>query len=138
MSLVHRGEHKIPTVVLMTEDVANRQKAEQDGLSSISGTFPAICLSCALTVLLVRKYVDAMKESSQLSDLLSAAGSNDLEPTKAVAGRTALYPDVRAPDFILLICAHIRTSIYLRRLSLRGSRLGRCIKDISTPISTTT
>jgi len=28
----------LPTVVLMTDDLANRQKAEQDGIVSISGT----------------------------------------------------------------------------------------------------
>lgn len=44
---------------------------------------------------LVRKYVEELKDSSQLLDLLSVAGSNNIEPTKAVAGRTALYPDVR-------------------------------------------
>ncbi|KAF7980217.1 hypothetical protein HWV62_39325 [Athelia sp. TMB] len=77
ISLVHRGKQKLPTVVLMTEDVANRQKAEKDGITSVS----------------VRKYIEAMKDASQLSDLLSVAGANELEPTKAVAGRTALYSD---------------------------------------------
>lgn len=53
---------------------------------------------------LVRKYVEGMKESAQLLDLLSAAGSNDIEPTKAKAGRQALYPDVRIirPPFFLV------------------------------------
>ena len=42
MSLMHpatRGlsNRKLPTVVLMTDDVANRQKAERDNISSISG-----------------------------------------------------------------------------------------------------
>ncbi|KIM82109.1 hypothetical protein PILCRDRAFT_821006 [Piloderma croceum F 1598] len=82
LSLMHpatRGlpNQNIPTVVLMTDDLANRQKAEKDGIVSIS----------------VRKYVQDMKDSSRVLDLLSVAGSNDIEPTKAVAGRTALYPD---------------------------------------------
>ncbi|KZP33106.1 RNB-domain-containing protein [Athelia psychrophila] len=85
ISLVHRGKQKLPTVVLMTEDVANRQKAEKDGITSIS----------------VRKYIEAMKEASQLSDLLSVAGSNELEPTKAVSGRTALYSDYLSPSTLL-------------------------------------
>ena len=42
----------------------------------------------------VRKYIEAMKDSSQLLDLLSAAGSGDLGPTKAAAGRMAIYPEV--------------------------------------------
>jgi exosome complex exonuclease DIS3/RRP44 len=44
----------------------------------------------------VRNYVEAMRDSSQLLDLLSVAGSNDIETTKAAAGRTVLYPNVRA------------------------------------------
>ena len=32
---------KIPTIVLMTEDAANRQKAEKSGIASLSGPFPA-------------------------------------------------------------------------------------------------
>ncbi|KAG6853480.1 hypothetical protein C0991_004096 [Blastosporella zonata] len=44
-------------------------------------------------VIKVRKYVEGMKEPTQLLDLLAAEGSNDIEPTKAVAGRQALYPD---------------------------------------------
>jgi hypothetical protein len=43
----------------------------------------------------VRDYVEGMKNSDQLLDLLSATGSDELEPTRAVAGRTALYTDVR-------------------------------------------
>ncbi|KAG6808306.1 hypothetical protein H0H92_004576 [Tricholoma furcatifolium] len=68
---------KLPTVVLLTEDAANRQKADQAGISCIS----------------VRKYVEGMKDPTQLLDLLAAEGSNDIEPTKAAGGRQALYPD---------------------------------------------
>ncbi|ETW85530.1 putative exoribonuclease [Heterobasidion irregulare TC 32-1] len=66
----------IPTVVLLTDDVANRQKAEKEGIQ---------CLS-------VRSYVEGMPKATELLDLLSVAGSNDLEPTVA-SGRTVLYPD---------------------------------------------
>jgi exosome complex exonuclease DIS3/RRP44 len=44
-----------------------------------------------------------MKESTQLLDLLAAAGSDEVEPTRAVAGRQALYPDVCIPTFIMLL-----------------------------------
>ena len=44
---------------------------------------------------IVRKYIEGMKDSTQLLDLLAAVGSEDIEPTKAAAGRQALYPDVR-------------------------------------------
>ncbi|KAG6912235.1 hypothetical protein DXG01_016096, partial [Tephrocybe rancida] len=64
-------------VVLMAEDAANRQKAEKSGISCTS----------------VRKYIEGMKDSTQLLDLLAAEGSNDIKPTKAAAGRQALYPD---------------------------------------------
>lgn len=37
-----------------------------------------------------------MVDSAQLLDLLSAEGSNDIEPTKAAAGRQALYTEVSA------------------------------------------
>ncbi|KIK68485.1 hypothetical protein GYMLUDRAFT_35913, partial [Collybiopsis luxurians FD-317 M1] len=66
-----------PTVVLLTDDAANRQKAEQSVITSIS----------------VRKYVESMKEANQLLDLLSADGTSETEPTKAAAGRQVLYPD---------------------------------------------
>lgn len=42
----------------------------------------------------VRKYVEGMKDANQLLDLLSADGSQEIEPTKAAAGRQVLYPDV--------------------------------------------
>ncbi|KAF8962184.1 mitotic control protein dis3 [Flammula alnicola] len=68
---------KLPSVVLMTEDAANRQKAGKSGIFSIS----------------VRKYVEGMTDATQLLDLLAAEGSNEIEPTKAAAGRQALYPE---------------------------------------------
>ena len=42
-----------------------------------------------------------MKDSTQLLDLLAAVGSEDMEPTRAAAGRQVLYPDVR---FTHIIC----------------------------------
>jgi exosome complex exonuclease DIS3/RRP44 len=45
-----------------------------------------------LCLLIVRRYVEGMPESTQLVDLLSA-GSNSIEPT-AAAGRPPLYPEV--------------------------------------------
>lgn len=74
-----RGQAKptLPDVVLLTDDAANRQKAEKEGIR---------CMS-------VRRYVEGAKESSKLLDLLSAVGSDDIEPTKAVAARQALYPE---------------------------------------------
>ncbi|TFK73064.1 RNB-domain-containing protein, partial [Pluteus cervinus] len=67
----------LPTVVLLTQDVANRQKAEEAGL---------ICAS-------VRQYVKDMKEAGILLDVLAADGSGQIEPTRAVAGRQARYPE---------------------------------------------
>ncbi|KAH9834605.1 RNB-domain-containing protein [Rhodofomes roseus] len=66
-----------PTVVLLSDDVANRQKAEKEGLVSIS----------------VRKYVEALQDTSKLLDLLSAPGSDEVEPTRVASARQALYPD---------------------------------------------
>jgi exosome complex exonuclease DIS3/RRP44 len=81
----------------MTEDAANRQKAEKSGITSMSGLFlalPAFFVPVFM-FFIVRKYVEGMKDSTQLLDLLAAVGSEDMEPTKAAAGRQALYPDVR-------------------------------------------
>ncbi|GJE98679.1 RNB-domain-containing protein [Phanerochaete sordida] len=74
-----RGQPKptLPDVVLLTDDAANRQKAEKEGIK---------CMS-------VRNYVEGSKKSSELLDLLSAVGSDEIEPTKAVAARQALYPE---------------------------------------------
>ena len=45
-----------------------------------------------LRLLIVRRYIEGMSESTQLVDLLSA-GPNSIEPT-ATAGRPPLYPEV--------------------------------------------
>lgn len=45
----------------------------------------------------VRKYVEAMPTASQMLDLLSVEVPNDIEPTKAVVGRQALYAEVSHP-----------------------------------------
>jgi exosome complex exonuclease DIS3/RRP44 len=37
-----------------------------------------------------RKYVEGAKDANQLLDIFAAAGAEDIEPTKAVAGRQAL------------------------------------------------
>ncbi|KAJ7806157.1 hypothetical protein B0H14DRAFT_2876773 [Mycena olivaceomarginata] len=78
---VIRGQAKpqIPTVVLLTEDAANRNKAEQSGITATS----------------IRKYISSLPESvaAQLLDLLSAADDNDIEPTRAAGGRQAMYPE---------------------------------------------
>lgn len=57
---------------------------------------PRLKLAVVLTAVSVpvRRYVEGMKEASKLLDLLSTAGSDELEPTKAVAARQVLYPDV--------------------------------------------
>ena len=94
-----RPSPKLPTVVLMTEDAANRQKAEQANIASIS----------------VRKYVEGVKDANQLLDLLAAAGAEDIELTKAVAGRQALYPDVSISCHIPLDCGSQWYSTYLRQ-----------------------
>ena len=51
-------------------------------------------------LLVVRRYVEGMSKSTQLVDLLSAAGSNSIEPT-AAAGRLPLYPEVRSCQSLL-------------------------------------
>ncbi|KAI0683293.1 RNB-domain-containing protein [Cytidiella melzeri] len=75
-----RGQTKpIPTVVLLTDDAANRQKAESEGLQ---------CMS-------VRQFVEKMPEASrtQLADLIAALGTDEIEPTRVTSGRQQLYPD---------------------------------------------
>jgi hypothetical protein len=67
---------KRPTVVLLTEDVANRQKAEKDKIVALS----------------VRKYVEGTKEPSRILDLLAAEGE-EIEPTRA-SGKQQHYPEV--------------------------------------------
>ncbi|KAJ6573965.1 hypothetical protein DFH09DRAFT_384346 [Mycena vulgaris] len=70
---------KFPTIVLMTEDAANRKKAEESGITAIS----------------IRKYISSLPETvaAQLLDLLSAADENEIEPTRAAGGRQAVYPE---------------------------------------------
>ncbi|KAJ8597115.1 RNB-domain-containing protein [Rhizopogon salebrosus TDB-379] len=90
LTLAHppiRGQPNVALskVVLLTDDFANRQKAVNEKVPCIS----------------VRDYVEGMKNSDQLLDLLSATGSDELEPTRAVAGRTALYTDYLSMSTLL-------------------------------------
>ncbi|KAJ4498863.1 hypothetical protein C8R41DRAFT_935002 [Lentinula lateritia] len=75
-----RGQKQTPhpTVVLITEDAANRQKAKQSWIVSVS----------------VHRYVETMKDANVLFDLFSGERSHNIESTKAAAGRQALYPDI--------------------------------------------
>ncbi|KIK77030.1 hypothetical protein PAXRUDRAFT_835134 [Paxillus rubicundulus Ve08.2h10] len=82
ISLAHppvRGkrESQLARVILLTDDAANRQKAEAENIPCIS----------------IRKYVEGMKDASQLLDLLSATGSEELEPTNASTARKMLYAE---------------------------------------------
>lgn len=94
-----RGQAKpvLPDVVLLTDDAANRQKAEKEGIKCMSGTWSTIHAKHAASpnaAFSVRRYIEGTKDSGKLLDLLSTAGSDDIEPTKAVAARQSLYPDV--------------------------------------------
>ena len=42
----------------------------------------------------MRKYVEAMKDASQLLDLLASVDENEIEPTRAAGGRQYLYDEV--------------------------------------------
>ncbi len=95
-----RGKPKpvLPTAVLLTDDAANRQKAIKEGIPCASGPRLSILLrldssQCPPNAFPVRHYVEGTKNASQLLDLISAAG-DQIEPTKAVASRQALYPEV--------------------------------------------
>ena len=86
----------VTTAVLLTDDVANRQKAEAEGLHAFSGMIFWInhdYIPLRYLAQQVRRYVEGLKNSSQLLDLLSSMGE-DIEPTRAAAPRQALYPDV--------------------------------------------
>ncbi|RXW25770.1 hypothetical protein EST38_g55 [Candolleomyces aberdarensis] len=72
-----KAPRKLPTFVLLTEDAANRQKAEKEGLVSLS----------------VRKYVEGMKDSPQLLDLLASIEADEIEPTRAAGGKQILYSE---------------------------------------------
>jgi hypothetical protein len=58
----------------MTEDAANRQKAEKSGLTSNSGLLPALTEFFVpfFMFFIVRKYVEGMVDSTQHLDLLAA------------------------------------------------------------------
>ncbi|KAG9315316.1 hypothetical protein JVU11DRAFT_4455 [Chiua virens] len=72
-----RGQtRKIPQVILLTDDVANRHKAEAEAIPTVS----------------IRQYIEGMQEAEKLLDLLSATGKDDVGQTKAgTTTRTALY-----------------------------------------------
>lgn len=79
LHLVHspiRGQ-KPPQVVLLTEDAGNREKA-------LSANIP--CMSA-------RKYIERTQKPAPLLDLLAAAVSEEIEPTKATGARAVLYAE---------------------------------------------
>ena len=74
-----------------------------------------------IMIFIVRKYVESMKDSTQLLDLLAAVGSEDLEPTRAAAGRQVLYPDVRfshVTDYFILFVLTLCCFKYLPTVTL--------------------
>ncbi|EJD52508.1 RNB-domain-containing protein [Auricularia subglabra TFB-10046 SS5] len=71
-----RSRGQQPVVVMLSDDRGNLAKAAAQGIPCIS----------------VRKYVEGMKDSGSLLDLL-ASTQDDVEPTATQAARTALYPE---------------------------------------------
>jgi len=71
-----QGYSRHPIVLLLTEDVANRQKAQKDGIPAMS----------------LREYVHGMRDGTQLLDLLAAEGPDAAEPPNT---RKVLYPEAR-------------------------------------------
>lgn len=64
------------------------QEAENLAITSTSGKLPTFFSKRTSTIYLIeREYVERMKESTQLLDLLATVGSEDLETTKATAGQ---------------------------------------------------
>lgn len=98
-----RGQpRRIPQVVLLTDDVANRQKAEAENIPTVSSKASPLLMSISYLSVsrTVRKYVEGMQEAEKLLDILSATGTHDVEETRAATTtRTALYANV---CFILL------------------------------------
>nr|GAT46083.1 predicted protein [Mycena chlorophos] len=78
---VVRGQppSRLPAVVLMTEDAANKRKAEESGIPVTS----------------IRQYISLFPEAdaAQLLDLLSNAEDNILEPRITGGGKQALYAE---------------------------------------------
>jgi len=72
-------------VLLLTEDVANRQKAQKDGIPVMS----------------LREYVHGMRDGTQLLDLLAAEGPDVAELPNT---RKVLYPEASFFEFGKLYC----------------------------------
>lgn len=67
----------IPQVVLLTQDAGNRDKALAEDIPCIP----------------IRKYVEGTRDAAQFLDLLSAGGSEEIEPTRATGARSILYAE---------------------------------------------
>ena len=77
----------------MMSPIAKRQRKSISIVFLVRpGPWPALLIAHLVSV--VRKYVEGCKNSSQLLDLLSAPGSDAVEPTTATQARQALYPEV--------------------------------------------
>lgn len=86
-----QGPPKITTVVLLTEDAANRQKAEKSGITSTSGQLPRLSSwFCFLSQVLPSLRVHWGHERVCTAfRSLAAADSEDIEPTKAAGPTTS-------------------------------------------------
>ena len=74
----------LPSVFLLTDDVANRQKAEKEDIPCFA----------------VRQYLKGHKNVDQLSDLLAVQKDDTIEP-KGPAGRQAVYPEYLSTGAVL-------------------------------------
>ena len=92
-SIRGQSPQKVPTTVLMTEDAANRQKTEKSGITSTSGLFLALSNLFFCSLFYVHHSTQVRRGHGSLNatlDLLASVGSEDMEPTRAAAGRQVM------------------------------------------------
>jgi hypothetical protein len=121
---VKKGQF-FPTVILITDDVENRRRAEMERISCLSGTlwlWSARCRTRTDDVWLVRQYVAGMKSADSLLDIIAAHGEDQIESTASSGKRPALYPDVCK---LVPITRLIPFLICGRVVSPQGNPLGR-------------
>ena len=85
-----------PSIVLLTDDVENRKRAEAEGVPSSSGTCTERSTSTSTDCqLIVRRYTEDLPNAPQLLDLLATSDADAV--MAAGQQKKAIYPEYMSP-----------------------------------------
>jgi hypothetical protein len=87
---------RLPSVILLSDDVENRRRAEKEGIIALSGMASSVLHSPDILMCLspVRQYVSGTRDASKLLDVVASTDDAAEIGKTSTSGRPVLYPDV--------------------------------------------